>query len=70
MTRDEALERMGSSLPASRLVKFKDRRGVWRYARLTEVLTKWAVVESGDDEIGISSRRVKIADLAPYHKDL
>ena len=61
---------MSDDLPARRIVKFKDRRGVWRYARLVDVMTKWATVESGDDDYGYTKRRVKIADLAPYHKDL
>ena len=69
MTRDEALARLNSDAPHMRVVKYQNKKGLTRYGRLVEVMTKWAVIESGDDDTGIEKKRVKIADLRPFHKD-
>ena len=69
MTREEAIERLNGDAPHMRIVKYQSRKGLTRYGRLVEVLSKWAVIESGDDDTGTSRKRVKIADLRPFHKD-
>lgn len=69
MTREQALERLNSDAAHLRVVKYKNKKGLTRYGRLVEVLSKWAVVESGDDDTGTERKRVKIVDLYPFHKD-
>lgn len=69
MNRDEAIARLNGDSPHMRLVKYKNKRGLTRYGRIVEVMTKWAVVESGDEDTGTERKRIKIADLDPYHKE-
>lgn len=69
MTRDEAVARLNSDSPHLRVVRYKSKKGLTRYGRIVEVMTKWAVVESGNDDTGIETKRVKIADIEPFHKD-
>lgn len=69
MTREQAVERLNSGSAHLRVVKYRNKKGLTRYGRLVEVMSKWAVVESGDDDTGTERKRVRISDLDPFHKE-
>lgn len=69
MTREEAKQRLEDGGRRA-VIKYRNRRGLMRYGRLVEVMTTWAVVESGDEkDAPVERRRIRIADLYPFHKD-
>jgi hypothetical protein len=69
MTREEAKQRLDDGGRRA-IVKYRNKRGNMRFGRIVEVMTKWAVVESGDEkDAPVERRRIKIADLHPFHSE-
>jgi hypothetical protein len=65
MTSDEARGLLAESEQPP-TVRWRDKRGGWRFARLVKVGRVWATVESGGDEFGTHSERVKVEVLQRY----